>query len=82
MKKIIPDFIIDADNVYRTRRYIIKQVLSLEKPIAEDNGIKSYDTFYKRTPTRDKQYEIIFGDRKRINGKRLPSTMYSRKYIN
>ena len=81
MKKISPDFIIDADNVYRTRRYIIKQVLSLETPAIEDNGIMSYDTFYKRTPTRDKQYELIFSDRKRINGKRLPSTMYSRKYI-
>ena len=81
MKKIIPDFIIDADNVYRTRNYIVKQVLSLEMPTVEDNGIKSYDTFYKRTSIRDKQYNLIFRDRKSINGKRLPSTMYARKYI-
>ena len=81
MKKIIPDFIIDADNVYRTRNYIVKQVLSLEMPTVEDNGIKSYDTFYKRTSIRDKQYNLIFRDRKSIDGKRLPSTMYARKYI-
>lgn len=81
MKKIIPEFIIGADNVYRTKNYIVKQVLSLETPIVEDNGIMSYDTFYKRTAMRDKQYEVVFSDRKRINGKRLPSTMFSRKYI-
>ena len=81
MKNIIPDFIIDADNVYRTRNYIVKQVLSLEMPTVEDNGIKSYDTFYKRTSIRDKQYNLIFRDRKSIDGKRLPSTMYARKYI-
>lgn len=81
MKKTIPEFIIGADNVYRTKNYIVKQVLSLETPIVEDNGIMSYDTFYKRTVMRDKQYEVVFSDRKRINGKRLPSTMFSRKYI-
>ena len=61
--------------------YIVKQVLSLEIPTIEDNGIKSYDTFYQRTPIRDKQYNLIFRDRKSIDGKRLPSTMYARKYI-
>ena len=81
MPKIIPDFIIDADNVYRTKKYIVKQVLSLEMPTVEDNGIKSYDTFYKRTSIRDKQYNLIFRDRKSIDGKRLPCTMYARKYI-
>ena len=81
MKNIIPDFIIDADNVYRTRNYIVKQVLSLEMPTVEDNGIKSNDTFYKITSIRDKQYNLIFRDRKSIDGKRLPSTMYARKYI-
>lgn len=81
LKKIIPELIIGADNVYRTKNYIVKQVISLETPIVEDNGIMSYDTFYKRTEMRDKQHELVFSDRKRINGKRLPSTMFSIKYI-
>jgi hypothetical protein len=82
MKNITPDFIIEADNVYRTKHYIVKQVICLETPEDENNGIKSYDTFYKRNKIRDKQYEVVFYNRKHINGKRLPSTMFSRKYIN
>ena len=81
MKKIIPDFIIGADNVYRTKHYIIRQVIKLEVPGIEDNGIMSYDTFFYRTSTRDKQYEVVFNDRKKINGRRLPSTMCSRSYV-
>ena len=35
----------------------------------------------KRTPKRDKEYEIFFCHRRHIDGKRLPSTMYARTYI-
>lgn len=82
MKNIAPEFMINADNVYRTKSYIVKQVLLIEVLSNENNGIKSYDTYYKRNKLRDKQYELIFNERKSVNGKRLPSTMFSRKYIN
>lgn len=81
LKNIIPDFLLDADNVYRTRHFIVKQVLIIQKGEEEANQIVSYDVYYKRTPVLDRAYEIAFDDRKVINGKRLPSNMYIRKYI-
>lgn len=81
MKHIIPEFIVDADNVYRTKHYIVKQILNLETCNNENNQIISFDTFYLRTKLRDKQYELIYYSKQNLNGKRLPSTMSSRKYI-
>ncbi len=77
----LPEFVMDADNVYRTSKYIVKQSLQVQLNYAEANAIVSCDVFYKRTKRRDKEYEQIFYDRKRIDGKRLPSTMFTRKYV-
>ena len=55
----IPDFIKDATNVYRTKGYIVKQVIGIQYDCKENNVVFSYDTFYKRTPKRDKEYEIF-----------------------
>ena len=77
----IPDFCKDAVSVYRTKQYIVKQDISLER---DDNGdiiVLSVDVFYERNFLRDKQYERIFAKRKFINGKRVPSTSYSRRYV-
>ena len=81
MKDNIPDFIKDATNVYRTKGYIVKQVIGIQYDCKENNVVFSHDTFYKRTPKRDKEYEIFFCHRRHIDGKRLPSTMYARTYI-
>lgn len=81
MKNIVPEFVIGADNVYRTKNYIIKQVIFLDKSLSENNSITSFDTFYLRNRKRDCQYESVFADKSNINGKRLPSTMCSRKYV-
>lgn len=77
----LPDFVLDADNVYRTSNYIVKQSLKVQLNSEEANAIISCDVFYKRTKRRDSEYEQIFYDRKRIDGKRLPSTMFTRKYV-
>lgn len=77
----LPDFVMDADNVYRTSNYIVKQSLKVQLNSEEANAIISCDVFYKRTKRRDSEYEQIFYDRKRIDGKRLPSTMFTRKYV-
>lgn len=77
----LPDFVIDADNVYRTSNYIVKQSLKVQLNSAEANAIISCDVFYKRTKRRDSEYEQVFYDRKQIDGKRLPSTMFTRKYV-
>lgn len=79
--KRVPDFVVGADNVYRTNQFIVKQSLRVQFDDIEGNAVVSNDVFYKRTKRRDYEYEQIFGDRKRIDGKRLPSTMYARKYV-
>lgn len=77
----VPDFMVDAMNVYRTRDYIVKQVLGVEYSDVENNMVLSHDTFYRRTKKRDREYERIFWERKNLDGKRIPSTMYARTYI-
>ena len=76
----VPDFCKDAVNVYRTKRYIVKQDISVKETGNGERIIFSSDVFYERTKNRDYQYEHIFADRKYINGKRLPSTSYTRRY--
>lgn len=77
----VPDFMVDAMNVYRTRDFIVKQVIGIKYSDVENIAVISNDTFYRRTKKRDREYERIFWERKQINGKRIPSTMYARTYI-
>ena len=81
MRKQRPDFLRGARNVYRTRYYIVKQELMISANDVETCEMCSRDTYYLRTAKRDKEYEYIFAARKHIDGKRLPSTMYTRKYV-
>lgn len=81
LEKLTPDFLIDADNVYRTKSYIVKQVIQIIVNDIEDNGIVSHDTYYRRTTARDLAYNMAFMDKVKINGKRLPSTQYTRRYV-
>lgn len=76
-----PDFMVDAMNVYRTRDFIVKQVIGIKHSDVENIAVISNDTFYRRTKKRDREYERIFWERKQINGKRIPSTMYARTYV-
>lgn len=81
LEKLTPDFLIDADNVYRTKSYIVKQVIQIIENDIEENGIISHDTYYRRTSARDLAYNMAFMDKVKINGKRLPSTQYTKRYI-
>lgn len=81
MESFIPEFILRANNVYRTRDFIVKQRLEYIENTVENNLVVSYDTFYKRTPYRDLQYEIMYGERHNLEGKRMPSTNYTRTYV-
>ena len=78
---MIAEFIKGATNVYRTKYFIVKQVLGVQTDGRMNNVVFSHDTFLMRTPLRDLEYEIAFKDKKNINGKRLPSTMYARTYV-
>ncbi len=75
------DFLYDANNVYRTQNYIVKQVIGVRLSDELNNVVFSFDTYYHRTKKRDKIYEKAFAARKNIDGKRLPTTMYARTYI-
>ena len=75
------DFLYDANNVYRTRDYIVKQVIGVRLSDEFNNVVFSFDTYYHRTKKRDKIYEKAFAARKNIDGRRLPTTMYARTYI-
>lgn len=81
MKRELPDFMQGATNVYRTKDFIVKQVIGIQYSASENNVTVSYDTFYRRTRKRDAEYEILFCQRKNTDGKRLPSTMYARTYV-
>lgn len=75
------DFLDGASNVYRTKKYIVNQKVSIKENLLEDQILFSRDTYYQRTKLRDKQFNKIFKDRSNIDGKRLYSTAYLRKYI-
>ena len=76
----IPEFMINADNVYRTNEFIVRQSIIVQADKIENTAIISYDTYYRRTRVRDFEYEVIFAERQDIEGKRLPSNMYVRRY--
>lgn len=70
----------NATNVYRTKHYIVKQILSYEEHNELDNILISQDTFYKRTKSRDKEYKKIFANKMNIDGKRIKTASFTRKY--
>ena len=75
------DFMVNASNVYRTKDFIVKQEIHIGTDGYDTNQVVSVDTYYKRTQEREIAYKALFKDRKRINGKRLPSTMFTRTYV-
>ena len=77
----VPEFLKDATNVYRTKNYIVKQLIGLEYDSVEGANLCSYDTFYLRTKARDAEYENFFRTRRCVNGKRLTTGLATRKYV-
>lgn len=75
--KSVPEFLVDATNVYRTKGYIVKQQITLH-----DSELGSYllsrDTYYRCTDKRDREFEEAFAYRININGKRMPTSMHIR----
>lgn len=78
---VIPDFVKDATNVYRTENYIVKQRIVLESDVEEGENLCSYDTFYSRTAKRDAEYVAIFASRRKVNGKRMRTSLSTRRYV-
>lgn len=81
MKEGVPEFCVGATNVYRTKHYIVRQCVGVQHDREENNVLFSHDTYYARTLKRDFEYELYFRSRKNREGKRLPTMMYTRMYI-
>lgn len=77
----IPDFLINATNVYRTNGYIVRQELMMHDDDEQGTYLFSRDTYFLCTPKRDREYEEVFADRFDLNGRRIRATMYVRKYV-
>ena len=78
MAERTPDFLLGATNVYRTKNYIVKQRVTVHTDADNTSWLFSRDTYYCRTPRRDREYEAVFAG----EGKRIPSSMHIRMYIN
>jgi hypothetical protein len=80
-KDILPDFLKDATNVYRTKKFIVNQKIAFCYDKQTYDQVVSIDTFYFRTRERDAEYEYFLDFKKNINGKRMKAAMSSRKYV-
>lgn len=78
----LPDFLVDATNVYRTNDYIVKQIIAMSLNAKTYDQLVSYDTFYLRTKERDKIYEYFLDFKTNIDGKRIRTAMSLRNYKN
>ncbi len=76
----IPEFMENATNVYRTKKFIVKQTIYLEYDNFGNGRVFSKDTYYLRNKQLDKEFEYIFKNRDCVNGKRVHTTLYTRRY--
>lgn len=76
------DFLQNADNVYRTSEFIVKQNISICMDENCCGVLTSVDIYYLRTPERDTVYDNLFAFRgEKIDGKRMKAGMYRRRYV-
>ena len=73
--------LLEAENAYRTKKYIVVQRVGYRYSDKDDNVLYSIDTYYLRNKKRDSEYERAFSDKQNVNGRRLPVSMYVRKYV-
>lgn len=81
-------FGLDTFDAYRkdiAKRLKQKEVPQIDILLVVNMFLTGFDskplTFYRRTKKRDREYELIFAERKHIDGKRIHSTMYGRTYV-
>lgn len=81
MANALTNLIEGATNVYRTKCFIVIQRIEILSSIQEKNVVLSHDTYIPRDQYMDTCYEEIFVDKIELDGARLPSTIYERKYL-
>ena len=81
MCNLTANMLLEAENVYRTKKYIVVQSVGYKYSDKDYNFLYSFDTYYLRNKKRDSEYERAFLEKKNVNGRRLPVSMYVRKYV-
>ena len=71
----------DPDNVYRTKKYIVAQHISLAYDENAGAVSVSEDFYYERNTARDNDFEYLVEDEKYPNGRRVPTQSYVRTYV-
>lgn len=79
MKNI--DFLENANNVYSTAHYIVAQKIKIVVDPQDKHYLTTFDTFYKRTKEREKQYCRAFLTENIVTGGRISCEVTKRKYI-
>lgn len=76
------DFLGNADNLYLTDEFIVKQTFTFLDSDLFSSILVSEDTYYARTPKRDSDFEFICKLRD-VNtpGKRVHASCYRRSYV-
>ncbi len=74
------DFMQNADNVYSTIKYIVSQKYKKCLTFNDKPFITGIDTYYKRTPLRDKQYARLYGKNPIVRGGRVYCSVTKRFY--
>ena len=69
-----------ASNVYRTKYFIVAQIITFEVGSQGDTRLFSNDIYFPRTKQLDKDFESEFDARKFLDGKRIHTTVYVRHY--
>lgn len=77
----LPDFMKNANNVYRTKLYIIKQDVFIADDLDGNTHIHSDDVYYLRNKKLDKQFESYYSDRIILNGKRVHTNTNTKRYM-
>lgn len=76
------DFIDNANNIYETKIYLVKQEISVEI-INGVTVVYSRDTFYAKTSLRMSQLEFLKSIRPTlVESKRVCANMTTRTYVN
>lgn len=81
MCNLTAKMLLEAENAYRTKKYIVVQRVGYRYSDKDDNVLYSMDTYYLRNKKRDGEYERAFSEKQNVNGRRLPVSMYVRKYV-
>ena len=71
----------NAENIYRTKFYIIKQQILYLYDSDGNTTIHSDDTYYLRNKKLDSLFEKTFSNRKKLNGQRIHSLTHTKTYV-